>query len=158
MSEFSPLEARKLAQPKCLSLGPDCSQHLLSVLGSKMVLQVTWEEQLNYNQGAGVVVFSWCVGSLHWLHGEPLGTQNLTDTSLPDQLSWNFWTWGFFKGSPGSSVQPGGAPGLVYTLLQTNARKQRLERRNDSDNQQVADPTRTFPFLTDCSETLQSCL
>lgn len=38
MSEFSPLEARKLAQPKCLSLGPDCSQHLLSVLGSKMVL------------------------------------------------------------------------------------------------------------------------
>lgn len=36
MSEFSPLEAQKLAQPKCLSLGPDCSQHLLSVLGGKL--------------------------------------------------------------------------------------------------------------------------
>ena len=38
MSEFSPLEARKLAQPKCPSLGPDCSQHLLSVLEKKSFL------------------------------------------------------------------------------------------------------------------------
>ena len=103
MSGSSP-GTRIPCQPRCSWPGPDCRQHLLSVLESTLFLQVMWEEQLDCNHGSRALVSSLCGGSRHWLlrespelkqHRCPTPTSIKSESlgaglyqSLPREFSW----------------------------------------------------------------------